>query len=129
MKLPLKRIYIATVLSAATALFLYGSVVFLNDRYGSVGTASWYGKRWEGRKTASGEIFRPGRFTAAHRRLPMGTVVEVTNLSNGRSVKVRINDRGPYIRGRIIDLSRAAAAKIDMIEDGLARVRIEVIGK
>jgi rare lipoprotein A len=127
MHIPAKKLYIGITLFAAVTLLFYSVVVFVNDRYGSVGTASWYGEKWRGRKTASGEIFYPGRLTAAHRRLPFGTMAEVTNLGNGRKVTVKINDRGPYIRGRIIDLSRAAAAKLDMIEEGLAKVKIDIL--
>jgi len=89
-----------------------------------VGRASYYGKKFQGRKTASGERYDMHAFTAAHPRLPFGTVVTVTNLKNGRSVRVRINDRGPFIRGRIIDLSYAAAKKLRMLSRGVARVRV-----
>ncbi|HOV62517.1 MAG TPA: septal ring lytic transglycosylase RlpA family protein [Spirochaetia bacterium] len=92
------------------------------------GYASWYGGKFHGRKTANGEIFDSNEFTAAHRTLPFGTLVKVTNLANGLSVIVRINDRGPFVEGRIIDLSRAAAAKIGMAGSGVAHVRIEPIG-
>ncbi len=91
-----------------------------------VGTASWYGPGFHGRKTASGERFDQNKLTAAHRSLPLDTVVKVTNLDNGKAVKVSINDRGPYVGKRVIDLSRAAARKLDMTDDGTARVRIEV---
>jgi len=90
------------------------------------GMASWYA---EPQMTASGERFDPRAFTAAHRTLPLGTRVRVTNSRNGRSVIVRINDRGPYSRGRIIDLSRAAAAQLGMIDAGVAPVTLEVIGR
>jgi rare lipoprotein A len=89
------------------------------------GTASWYGGFHHGRKTASGERFNMNAMTAAHRSLSLGTVVRVTNLENGRTTNVRVNDRGPYKPGRIIDLSAAAAHELDMKEDGLARVRVE----
>lgn len=89
------------------------------------GKASWYGPRFHGRKTASGERFDQHELTAAHRSLPFGTRVKVTNLKNGRSVVVRINDRGPYAKGRLIDLSRAAAKQIGMLKSGVAQVRIE----
>ncbi len=92
-----------------------------------VGTASWYGKKYQGRKTANGEISDMYKHTAAHRKLPLVTIVKVTNLKNRKSVVVRVNDRGPYIRGRIIDLSYAAAKKIGMVEDGIAKVKIEVV--
>lgn len=91
-----------------------------------VGTASWYGPGFNGKKTASGERFDQNKLTAAHRSLPLDTVVTVTNLDNGKAVKVEINDRGPYSGKRVIDLSRAAARKLDMTDDGTARVRIEV---
>jgi len=97
------------------------------DSYRMSGVASWYGRRFSGRKTASGEIFDPKRLTAAHKRLALGTKVRVTNLENSRQVIVLINDRGPYIPGRIIDLSREAAKRLRMVRSGLARVKIEVI--
>jgi rare lipoprotein A len=86
------------------------------------GPASWYGPGFHGRKTASGETFNSNDMTAAHRTLPFGTKVRVTNSRTGKSVIVRINDRGPFIRGRIIDLSRAAAGKIGMVSSGHAAV-------
>ena len=90
--------------------------------------ASWYGGKdgFEGKPTASGEIFDGARMTAAHRTLPLGTWIDVVNLSNGREARVRINDRGPFAKGRILDLSRSAAEKIGMIGPGTARVRITV---
>ena len=91
----------------------------------ATGIASYYGARFAGRKTANGERFNPSKMTAAHKSLRFGTRVRVTNLRNGRQVTVRINDRGPFVRGRIIDLSRAAASKIGMIQRGHARVRLE----
>ena len=94
-----------------------------------VGRASWYGPYHQGRKTASGERFDMHDLTAAHRTLPLGTEAKVTNLENGRSVNVLVNDRGPYKAGRIIDLSRRAAEELGIKEQGLARVRIEVLPK
>jgi len=93
------------------------------------GLASWYGGRdgFEGKPTASGEIYDSSLLTAAHRDLPLGTVVEVENLANGKSVRVRINDRGPFVRGRIIDLSRAAAQEIDLLGAGVGEVRVAVV--
>ncbi|MGA8056209.1 MAG: septal ring lytic transglycosylase RlpA family protein [Burkholderiales bacterium] len=90
-----------------------------------VGEASWYGPGFQGNETANGEIFDQTKMTAAHPTLPMGTKVEVTNLENGKKVEVRINDRGPYVGDRAIDLSRAAARKLDMEEDGTTQVKIE----
>lgn len=89
------------------------------------GEASYYHNKYKGRPTASGEKFRQYKRTAAHKTLPLGTKVKVTNLKNGKSVRVRINDRGPFIEGRIIDLTRKAARKIDMITDGIAPVKIQ----
>lgn len=91
------------------------------------GIASWYGEEFAGRVTASGEIFDPMQLTAAHPALPFGTVATVTNIQNGQSVEVRINDRGPYIGNRIIDLSYAAASRIGLIEPGIGRVELRVI--
>lgn len=90
------------------------------------GSASWYGPGFHGRPTASGVRFDQNALTAAHPDLPLGTVATVVNLDNGRSVEVEINDRGPYVEGRVIDLSKAAARRLDIIEAGVAPVRIEV---
>jgi len=91
------------------------------------GIASWYGKKFHGNPTASGEIYDMYQLTAAHRTLPLGTYVMVTNRENNRSVEVKINDRGPFVKGRIIDLSYAAARSIEMVEKGTARVRVVVL--
>jgi rare lipoprotein A len=91
-----------------------------------VGTASYLGKKFDHRPTASGELYDPERLTAAHRTLPFGTRVRVTNLENGRSVVVRINDRGPFNKSRVIDLSLKAAKRLDFVEQGVTRVRLEV---
>ena len=91
------------------------------------GVASWYGVPYDGRRAASGEVYDMRQLTAAHRSLPFQTWVEVTNLSNGKQVDVRINDRGPFVKGRIVDLSQAAARDIDMLRAGTARVRLKVI--
>jgi rare lipoprotein A len=101
----------------------------LPARIGSTetGIASWYGVPYHGRPTASGEIFDMEKLTAAHRALPFETWVEVTNLSNGKQVDVRIIDRGPFVHGRIIDLSMGAARQIDMVRAGTTRVRLKVI--
>jgi rare lipoprotein A len=97
--------------------------------YEERGIASYYGKKFHGRTTANGERFDMHELTAAHRTLPFDTVVRVKNLNNGREVRVRINDRGPFKKGRIIDLSRGAAKKLDMIEAGIVPVRIKVVGR
>lgn len=91
------------------------------------GYASWYAGKFQGRITASGEVFDTNRLTAAHKTLIFGTVVRVTNSENGKSVDVRINDRGPFVEGRIIDLSRAAAEAIDMTGSGIAHVTLEIL--
>ena len=91
------------------------------------GQASFYGPGFYGNKTANGEIYRSGTMTAAHRSLPFGTRVRVTNLNNGRSTVVRINDRGPYVGGRIIDLSETAADSIGMKSSGVAPVKIQIL--
>ena len=91
------------------------------------GMASYYGNELAGNRTASGERFDPGQLTAAHRSLPFGTMVRVTNTSNGDSVVVRINDRGPFSRGRVIDVSQAAAREIGMHRSGTARVKLALL--
>ena len=93
------------------------------------GVASYYADKFQGRQTANGETFKQRKRTAAHRTLPFGTKVTVINLSNGKRVKVRINDRGPFAKGRIIDLSKKAAKKIGMVESGVANVEIKYKGK
>lgn len=93
--------------------------------YRQTGAASWYGAELEGRPTASGEPFDPDRLTAAHRRLPLGSTVTVTNVENGEQVTVEINDRGPFTDKRVIDLSEAAADRIGIVDAGVARVRLE----
>lgn len=93
------------------------------------GKASYYYGRWIGRKTANGEIYRANDVTAAHKTLPFNTRVRVTNLRNNKSVVVRINNRGPYIKGRIIDLSIAAARQIEMTKAGVVPVKVEVLPK
>ncbi|WP_297456877.1 septal ring lytic transglycosylase RlpA family protein [Persephonella sp.] len=91
------------------------------------GLASYYGKKFHGRRTASGEIYNMYKYTAAHRYLPFGTILLVKNLKNGRTVKVRINDRGPFVRGRVIDLSYAAAKKLRMLRAGVVPVIVRVL--
>lgn len=98
------------------------------DGFEQRGTASYYGPGFQGRKTASGEIFDMNDMTCAHRTLPFGTVLLVRNLGNGREATVRVNDRGPYVSGRIVDLSRAAADRIGMLGTGTAEVLLKVIG-
>ena len=92
-----------------------------------IGIASYYGKEFHGKKTASGEIFDMYKFSAAHQDYPLGTIVRVTNLNNGKSLVLRINDRGPFLKGRIIDLSYAAANELDFVLEGTTTVKIEVL--
>jgi rare lipoprotein A len=96
-------------------------------RGGERGLASWYGKEFDGLPTASGETFRPEKISAAHRTLPLGTVVDVTNEKNGKTVRVKINDRGPFVAGRIVDLSKAAATEIASVGDGVVPVTLRVV--
>ncbi len=95
------------------------------DGTGEEGAASWYGPGLYGRRTASGEVLRPGTLTAAHRTLPFGTCLRVTNLENGKVVEVRVNDRGPYAAGRILDVSETAARALGMRGQGVTRVRLD----
>ena len=97
--------------------------------YDDTGIGSWYGDEFAGKLTANGEIFDPDLVTAAHKTLPMPSVVRVTNLDNGKSLVVRINDRGPFVAGRIIDLSREAARRIGYKDNGLARVRVQLLAE
>lgn len=92
------------------------------------GIASWYGEDFHGWMTANGEIYDMEALTAAHRTLPLGTAILVTNVENGKQVRVRINDRGPYLYGRVLDLSLAGARALDMVDSGVAAVQIEVAG-
>lgn len=93
------------------------------------GVASWYGPGFHGKRTASGEIFDMHALTAAHRTLPLGTLIEVRDLGTGRVVVARVNDRGPFVRGRIVDLSMGAARSLGIEEAGIARVRVTVVGR
>ena len=92
------------------------------------GKASWYGRELAGHPTASGEPFRPGKRTAAHRSLPFGTVLLVRRVDTGAQVRVVVNDRGPHVKGRILDLAQHAARKLDMIDAGVALVEIRIVG-
>jgi rare lipoprotein A (peptidoglycan hydrolase) len=98
-----------------------------DSSYVEVGKASWYGREFQGRRTANGERFDRRRMTAAHPTLPLDTVVKVTNLRNGKTIEVRVNDRGPHRKGRVIDLSAKAAEELGMKSRGVALVKIEVV--
>ena len=100
----------------------------VNSAYDVVGIASWYGGRFHGRQTASGEVYNKHAYTAAHRTLPFGTRVRVINLENGRSVVLTVNDRGPFVRGRIIDVSQRAARALGFMRRGIVRVRVTAVG-
>jgi rare lipoprotein A len=95
--------------------------------YDIVGEASWYGKPFHGRRAANGEIYNMNKLTAAHKTLPFETMVRVTNLWNGKHVVVRITDRGPFVKGRVIDLSYKAAQKLNMVDDGVVPVGIQIL--
>ena len=121
----------ASITTAAAAAFLLAGAAHaagLQD-YEAEGGASWYGEQFHGRKTASGERFDMRQPTAAHRTLPLGSWVAVTNLDNDRTVQVRINDRGPFKPARIIDVSRAAAEELGFRDKGVARVRVRYLGR
>lgn len=115
------------VLAAVVLSFCRAKVDYHPGGYVETGIASWYGEEFHGKMTSSREIYDMNDLTAAHNSLPLGTFVAVTNLNNGRAVIVRINDRGPFVKNRVIDLSYAAARAIDMIGTGTAPVRIEVL--
>lgn len=125
------RILIGIIVAGALAV----SLISCNSRppvvrepvYKAVGLASYYGRKFHGRRTASGERYDMHAMTAAHPALAFGSRVEVTNLENGRKVKVRINDRGPFIKGRIIDLSYAAAKRIGMLPQGVVKVSVRQV--
>ena len=117
-----------------SALFLHGCAGLTSYKshhelngYKETGIASYNASKFQNRKTASGEIFNNNLMTAAHKTLPFGTVVIVNNLNNGKSVKVRINDRGPFVKGRIIDLTRAAFSQIASLDKGIEKVEIRVV--
>ncbi|MDH5474415.1 MAG: septal ring lytic transglycosylase RlpA family protein [Cyclobacteriaceae bacterium] len=113
-----------------TKLFFIGVlyfIIFSAYSQTQTGKASYYADKFEGRTTANGEKYKHTKLTAAHRLLPFGTVVKVTNIKNGKSVEVRVNDRGPFVNGRIIDLSKMAAERLDFIHDGITEVKVEVV--
>jgi len=113
--------------SAPTSAPTAAPAAAATDSAAERGKIAWYGRKFTGRKTASGEAFNPNALTMAHKTLPFGTLVQVTNPLNGKSVQVRVNDRGPFIAGRVADLSHAAARQIDMLRAGVAHVRLEIV--
>lgn len=114
---------------AAAALVVVLALSGCGGRYAKTGLASWYGEELAGRPTANGERFDPAGFTAAHRRLPLGSLAQVTDLSSGRSILVRINDRGPYRHGRLIDLSRGSAQLLGTDRRAVAKVRVRAVSR
>lgn len=113
------KLVCVAALTAATLAVGAGSA------FAQCGKASWYGPGFHGRKTANGEKFNMGALTAAHKSMPFGTKLRVTNKRNGKSVVVRVNDRGPFVRGRMLDLSKAAAGRIGMISTGSGAVCVQ----
>ncbi len=135
MRSPVRSVIIGTL---AVTLLITGctpSPRFSNDSHTGkfkvgqtwTGKASWYGPKFHGRKTANGETYDMNGMTAAHRKLPFNTIIEVTLLSSGKSCRVRINDRGPFKGNRILDLSKGAAEKIGLIKEGVGKVRIRIV--
>ena len=118
----MKKLFLITALALTLIAPTFADYV-----YKSTAVASYYADKFHGRKTSNGEIFNMYALTAAHKTLPFNTKVKVTNLTNGKSVIVRINDRGPFVKGREIDLSKAAASKLDMIKSGTAKVKLTII--
>ncbi len=118
---------LAAGMLAALAFSPLAAVAGGDTGFKQKGVASYYADRFHGRKTASGQRYNKQELTAAHKTLPLGTKVRVTNVRNGESVDVEITDRGPYIKGRVIDLSKAAARELGMVGAGLAQVRLEII--
>jgi rare lipoprotein A len=110
----------ALLIGVAVGLALYGP-------YYEVGVASWYGPGFDGNLTANGEVYHMNGISAAHKTLPFGTIVRVVDLETGRSIIVRINDRGPFIEGRIIDLSKGAAEKLGIIDKGITKVGLRIV--
>ncbi|TGE26741.1 septal ring lytic transglycosylase RlpA family protein [Hymenobacter metallicola] len=123
----MSSIFRLTLLSLLAASGLLSSCGGSKSAFTQSGGASYYADKFNGRKTASGTTYRPNKLTAAHNTLPFGTVVKVTNPRNKRTVKVTVTDRGPHAKGRVIDLSRKAARKIDIVDAGVAPVQLKVV--
>ncbi|AFM06230.1 rare lipoprotein A [Bernardetia litoralis DSM 6794] len=122
-------LFLSLIIVSSSCTSLFGKKTDTNSAkagaYSEKGIASYYADKYEGRTTASGEKFRQKLLTAAHRTLPFGTMVTVTNLKNEKKIRVRINDRGPFKKGRIIDVTRKGAEMLDFVRDGLTEVKIE----
>ena len=118
-----------TMIALFSALTFSTTITHANEKIYQTGIASYYASKFDNRKTASGEIFSSNKLTCAHRKLGYGTMIRVTNLSNGKDVVVKVNDNGPHIKGRILDLSIRAAKEIGILQTGTAKVSIEIIGE
>jgi rare lipoprotein A len=114
-------------LTASTLAILLTACGGSKSAFTQSGQGSYYADKFAGKRTASGTPYRPGKLTAAHNTLPFGTKIKVTNAKTGRSVKVTVNDRGPHVKGRIVDLSKKAAKKIGLVEAGVAPVQLKVV--
>ncbi len=123
----MSKVYLLLGVSLIAAGVIIGFMSGPGSGYYQTGTASWYGPNFQGNPTANGEIFDMNELTAAHKSLPFNTRVKVVDLSSGNEVVVRINDRGPFIKGRIIDLSRRAAEKLEIIDSGTAEVGLKIL--
>jgi rare lipoprotein A len=121
----MKAFFYSSLVVLLLLLLSSGKMKFSGEMASETGMASYYNDKHIGKKTASGEIYNNTQFTAAHRTLPFGTEVKITNIANGRSVNVKINDRGPYAKGRLIDISKAAARELGLIAKGVGKVKIE----
>jgi rare lipoprotein A len=117
----------ATLLLSSLLAFVLGACGTSKSTFTQAGQGSYYADKFRGRPTASGTPYRPSKLTAAHNTLPFGTKIRVTNTRTGRSVKVVVNDRGPHVKGRIVDLSKRAARKIGLVDAGVAPVQLKVV--
>ena len=122
----MNRSLIARILHAA-ALLALASCASSKNAFVQTGQGSYYADKFAGRATASGATYRPNEMTAAHNTLPFGTLIQVTNVRNGRSVRVTVNDRGPHVKGRIVDVSKKAARQLDIVEAGVVPVQVQVL--
>ncbi|TPE45488.1 septal ring lytic transglycosylase RlpA family protein [Pontibacter mangrovi] len=122
-----KALLVVATLAVCLSSCVASAPRFGQKGYTEEGKASYYARKFQGRKMANGERYRRGKLTAAHKTLPFGTHVKVTNLNTNKTVKVEITDRGPFVRGRIVDLSEAAARRVGMIKSGVAPVRLKVV--
>ncbi|RAU84317.1 septal ring lytic transglycosylase RlpA family protein [Pontibacter arcticus] len=127
LRLPLLKLLSFVFILVSMVSCASSSAEFGKRGYTEEGKASYYSRKLQGRKMANGDLYRRGKLTAAHKKLPFGTRIKVTNLQTNRSVKVLVTDRGPYTKGRIVDLSEAAARRVGSIEEGVVPVKIKVL--